>query len=164
MAAGFPATGGRVGRRWPSLPALVAGAVAVGRVPFRINAAALEPMMRPLAGDAILPAAESRRRALDALRVTRALLSRLARIPGSPWRNTCLYRSIAAHAALSWYGVPTRLRIGVRRATSDETTGIVAHAWLDCEDPLLAAERRPGLTPLEPSAARDVVATGVDFA
>jgi len=120
-------------------------------------------MMRPLDVTATLPGPEVRHRAREALRVTRALLSRLARIPGSPWRNTCLFRSIAAHAALSWYGVPARLRIGVRRATGDGATGIVAHAWLECEDPTLAAEKQPGMTPLEPSAARHVIARGAGF-
>lgn len=163
-AAGVPSTATATRRRrWPGFAAFVVGAVAVARVPFRIHGDAIEAMMRPPAEGAPLPDPEVRRRAGEALRVTRALLSRLARVPGSPWRNTCLYRSIAAHLVLARYGVPVRLRIGVRRATHGASPGIVAHAWLECEDPALAAEWWPGLTPLEPPAARDVVAGGGRF-
>jgi len=54
------------------------------------------------------------------------LLRVLARLPGSRWRNTCLYRSVAECLVLRRYGVPATLRIGVRNGTGD----IEAHAWV----------------------------------
>lgn len=53
----------------------------------------------------------------------------LAAVPGSPWRNTCLYRSVAECLALRRYGVPAVVRIGVRAGEGGETP-IVAHAWV----------------------------------
>jgi hypothetical protein len=50
----------------------------------------------------------------------------LARLPGSPWRNTCLYRSVAECLVLRHYGVPATLRIGVKNGSGD----IEAHAWV----------------------------------
>lgn len=55
------------------------------------------------------------------------LLKALARLPGSPWRNTCLYRSVAECLVLRRYGVPATLHIGVR---SGERADIEAHAWV----------------------------------
>lgn len=63
----------------------------------------------------------------------------LAAVPGSPWRNTCLYRSVATCLALRRYGVPAVVRIGVRAGEGGETP-IVAHAWV-VRDP--AAEPAP---------------------
>jgi len=54
------------------------------------------------------------------------LLKVLGRIPGSPWRNTCLYRSVAECLVLRRYGVPAMLRIGVKNGDGD----IEAHAWV----------------------------------
>ena len=54
------------------------------------------------------------------------LLKLLARVPRSPWRNTCLYRSVAECLVLRRYGVPAVLRIGVRSGDAD----IEAHAWV----------------------------------
>ena len=50
----------------------------------------------------------------------------LGRIPGSPWRNTCLYRSIAECLVLRGRGVDARRRIGV----GTEAGAVVAHAWV----------------------------------
>jgi hypothetical protein len=63
----------------------------------------------------------------------------LAAVPGSPWRNTCLYRSVAECLALRHYGIPAVVRIGVRAGGEGETP-IVAHAWV-VRDP--AAEPAP---------------------
>ena len=57
------------------------------------------------------------------------LLRVLAHVPGSRWRNTCLYRSVAECLALRRYGVPAVVRIGVRAGQGAETP-IVAHAWV----------------------------------
>lgn len=52
----------------------------------------------------------------------------LGTVPGLPWRNTCLYRSVAQCLVLRSFGVPAVVRIGVR--SSDGGTGIAAHAWV----------------------------------
>jgi hypothetical protein len=68
-------------------------------------------------------------RIVFAMRIARALLRRLAWPPLSPWRNTCLYRSIAECNVLRRYGVPAAIRLGVRN--EDPPHGpIVAHAWV----------------------------------
>jgi hypothetical protein len=54
------------------------------------------------------------------------LLRALGKLPGSPWRNTCLYRSVAECLVLRGYGVPATLKIGVRNGSGD----IEAHAWV----------------------------------
>ncbi|HET7228713.1 MAG TPA: lasso peptide biosynthesis B2 protein [Longimicrobium sp.] len=54
------------------------------------------------------------------------LLKVLQHVPGSRWRNTCLYRSVAECLVLRRYGVPAVLRIGVRSEQGD----IEAHAWV----------------------------------
>jgi hypothetical protein len=54
------------------------------------------------------------------------LIKALGRLPRSPWRNTCLYRSVAECLVLRRYGVPAILKIGVRSGTGD----IEAHAWV----------------------------------
>ncbi|MDB4951855.1 MAG: hypothetical protein JWM27_4504 [Gemmatimonadetes bacterium] len=54
------------------------------------------------------------------------LIRLLARLPRSPWRDTCLYRSVAECLALRRHGVPAVLRIGVR----NEDGAIRAHAWV----------------------------------
>ena len=81
------------------------------------------------------------------VRVARALLRRLARLPFTPWRNTCLFRSIAECLVLRRYGVPAAIRLGVRRqepaeagrpssassapsALSESAASIIAHAWV----------------------------------
>jgi len=61
-----------------------------------------------------------------AVGVAMVLLKALARLPGSPWRNTCLYRSVAECLVLRRYGVPAVLQIGVRSGDDD----IEAHAWV----------------------------------
>ena len=72
-------------------------------------------------------------------RAARGGVRALAAIPGSPWRNTCLYRSVAECLALRRYGVPAVVRIGVRSG-EEGAAPIVAHAWV-VADP--AAEPPP---------------------
>ena len=57
------------------------------------------------------------------------MLRVLARVPGLPWRFTCLYRSIAECLVLRSHGVPAVLRIGVRNE-GPPANAIVAHAWV----------------------------------
>lgn len=74
------------------------------------------------------------------VRVARALLRRLAWLPFAPWRNTCLYRSIAECLVLRRYGVPAAIRLGVRRQDVEagrasptqraSAASIIAHAWV----------------------------------
>lgn len=76
------------------------------------------------------------RPARGAVRAAKATVRVLARVPGLPWKNTCLYRSVAECLALRRYGVPAVVRIGVKH---DPDSGqILAHAWV-VPDP--AAER-----------------------
>ena len=70
------------------------------------------------------------------LRTARRGVRALALLPGSPWRNTCLFRSIAECLALREHGIPARLRLGVRGAPGAEPGapgGIDAHAWVEWE-------------------------------
>lgn len=72
------------------------------------------------------PPAPERRVPRGATGAAMLLLKALARLPGSPWRNTCLYRSVAECLVLRRYGVPAMLRIGVKNGDGD----IEAHAWV----------------------------------
>jgi hypothetical protein len=53
----------------------------------------------------------------------------LGGVPKSPWRSTCLYRSIAECLILRRHGVPAVMRIGVRNE-GPPGHAIVAHAWV----------------------------------
>ena len=72
------------------------------------------------------PPAPERRVPRGATGAAMLLLKALARLPGSPWRNTCLYRSVAECLVLRRYGVPALLKIGVKNGAGD----IEAHAWV----------------------------------
>ena len=54
----------------------------------------------------------------------------LGRMPLLPWRNTCLYRSVAECLVWRRFGVPCRLRIGVRRDAPAPDV-IESHAWVE---------------------------------
>jgi hypothetical protein len=63
-----------------------------------------------------------------AVRAALATVKVLARVPGLPWKSTCLYRSVAECLVLRRYGVPAVVRIGVK---SNPGSGqILAHAWV----------------------------------
>lgn len=107
----------------------VAGAVLTGawcalRVPL---------WLRGRRWQELLAAPESARAAAAAprgtVRAARAGVRVLSAVPGSPWRNTCLYRSVAECLALRRYGVPAVVRIGVRGGEEGEDR-ILAHAWV----------------------------------
>ena len=81
---------------------------------------------------ALMAASPERGRAADAALALRAgsrALRLLSRVPASPWRDTCLFRSVTECLVLRGHGVDARLRIGVRGAT---TAGhaVEHHAWV----------------------------------
>jgi hypothetical protein len=65
-----------------------------------------------------------------AIRAAHRTLRYLARIPGSRWRNTCLYRSVAECVLLRAHGIAARLCIGVE-PQDNSASGVGAHAWVE---------------------------------
>jgi hypothetical protein len=119
--------------------AVFLGASAVLRAPWWIRGAGLERLVRGSTGGA--GRSGNVKLAIHAARVALRVLSRL---PGLPWRNTCLYRSVAECLVLRAHAMPFRLLLGVTRdaAVSDS---IVAHAWVGgANEPSMN-----GLAPLE---------------
>ena len=114
--------------------AALTGAWAALRTPLWLRGRRWTTLLAPPAHSA--PGAVAAR---GAVRAARAGVRALAAVPGSPWRNTCLYRSVAECLALRRYGIPAVVRIGVRAGEGSETP-IVAHAWV-VRDP--AAEPAP---------------------
>lgn len=101
-----------------------AGACAALLVPFHLRTARLNRLVAPAAhGPGAGPRPDF------ALRVARGVISRLARLRVPPYRNTCLFRSVAECLVLRWHGHPAVLRIGVR--PDDGPSGIAAHAWVE---------------------------------
>ena len=100
--------------------AVVAGVRAALASPRWIEGARLTELLRDP------PPAPERRIPRGATGAAMLLLRALARLPGSPWRNTCLYRSVAECLVLRRYGVPALLKIGVKSGAGD----IEAHAWV----------------------------------
>jgi hypothetical protein len=72
------------------------------------------------------------------------VLRLLARLPHSPWRTTCLFRSVVACAALRASGYDAVLRLGVQ--SSDD--GTLAHAWVEDANSMLLFGHRSGWTAL----------------
>ncbi|MGH7531846.1 MAG: lasso peptide biosynthesis B2 protein [Gemmatimonadales bacterium] len=102
----------------------MSGIVAALRTPAWISAARIRELQAAAPGGGAVSADESDR----ALRASGSVLRLLGRVPLSPWRNTCLYRSIAASLALRSLGAPAVLHLGVREGKA----GIAAHAWVEC--------------------------------
>jgi hypothetical protein len=95
------------------------------------------------------PDAPTGRDPAPAVRAARLTLRVLGRVPGMPWRNTCLFRGVAECLVLRAHGVDARLRIGV----GTEGAEVIAHAWVvrgDQPD----AEADPAAASLRPLAAR----------
>lgn len=101
--------------------AVLAGARAALQAPRWIEGPRLVELLRPPAHSRA-GASVPRGAVGSAVR----LVALLARVPGSRWRNTCLYRSVAECLVLRHYGVPAQVRIGARRGDGD----IEAHAWV----------------------------------
>jgi hypothetical protein len=121
---------------------VLTGISAALRVPLWLRGRRWTELLRPHA--AAVPGAEP---ANGAVRAALLTLRLLGRAPASPWRNTCLYRSIAECLVLRAYGVDARVRIGV----GTEASEVIAHAWVvrgdqpDAEvDPAAAALRPLG--------------------
>lgn len=68
-----------------------------------------------------------------AIRVSRHTLHTLARLPASPWRNTCLFKSASECLILRRLGVPARIALGVKKESSlsSDATPVQAHAWVE---------------------------------
>ena len=77
------------------------------------------------AGTRAVPRAEPAR----ALRSARRTLRLLSRLPGSRWRASCLYESVAECLVLRRAGIPAAVCIGVKRE-ADGSAGLAAHAWV----------------------------------
>jgi hypothetical protein len=112
------------------LPQIAVGCLAAVRTPFWIHGPRLETLLTG-------PADSHQRSGSPgvAIRVSRLALRMLGRLPLLPWRNTCLYRSVAECLVLRSYGIGCRLQVGVKRASSAPDS-IDAHAWVlrDGED------------------------------
>jgi hypothetical protein len=66
----------------------------------------------------------------EQVRMAWLVLRVLGRLPYSPWRNTCLFRSIARCRCLRAQGVAARIRVGVRHDGGGEQP-VAAHAWVE---------------------------------
>ena len=64
-----------------------------------------------------------------AIRGAHYALRLLGRARFLPWRNTCLFRSVAECLVLRHYGIPCRLSIGVQDR-QPPAGAIAAHAWV----------------------------------
>jgi hypothetical protein len=106
----------------PPRPVFV-GAVAALVAPWHLEGRRLKRLLAPVDGR---PDASD---AHAAARWARRGIRILSRLPFSPWRDTCLYRAVAACLAIRWIGGDAIVRIGTRR--DPETGEVVAHAWID---------------------------------
>lgn len=73
-----------------------------------------------------------------AVKAAHRALRYLARIPGAPWRNTCLYRGVAECLLLRAHGIPARLCIGVE-SLEGSVQNVGAHAWVETDGEFEAA-------------------------
>jgi hypothetical protein len=105
--------------------AIAAGAWGALRVPAYLHGRRWTELLAPPAQRPAGPAPLPHRVRGVAFRGVRLL----AAVPGLPWKNTCLYRSVAECLALRSFGVPAVVRIGVRGGGEGETE-VVAHAWV----------------------------------
>lgn len=128
---------------------LATGVASALRVPLRLRGG-----LRPLLAEAPAPWRGEADPAL-ALRAARLTLRLLARLPASPWRNTCLYRGVAECLVLRAHGTPAVLRIGVRAAAAPGGP-VEAHAWVERSAPAAdpCAPGSPGYRPLRHAAPR----------
>jgi hypothetical protein len=85
-----------------------------------------------------------------AVRASHAVLARLARVSGTQWRNTCLYRSVAECLVLRSFGLPAYVVIGVGNGA--EPPDVIAHAWVECDGVQCLSTR--GQAELETLASR----------
>lgn len=125
------------------------GIVAGLRAPATLRGAGVRALVAPHRLPAA-PAGAWPANAIAAGCATVRLLARL-RIPGRPWRNTCLFRSAVACDLLRRRGFPARLRIGVA-SDGERGAGIAAHAWVEIDGrPAPIDAGYGGYLPLEPA-------------
>lgn len=105
---------------------LITGGLAAVRTPAWLTARRIRQLQGEGPDRGEVPVERTHR----ALRSSSATLRLLGRVPLSPWRNTCLYRSIAACLALRALGRPAVLHLGVR--STGDAADIAAHAWVEC--------------------------------
>ena len=104
------------------VPAYVIGAISALAVPLRLRGSGIATLIR-----GVPPLGRERGDPKDALRAAHRMLRVLARARLPWWRNTCLYRAVAECLVLRYYGIPSRVRLGVARPGSESP--IHAHAW-----------------------------------
>jgi hypothetical protein len=127
--------------------AALTGALSALRTPLWLRGDRWRELLVPPADAG--PAARPPR---GVMRAARGGVRVLAAVPGSPWKNTCLYRSVAECLALRRYGIPAVVRIGVRPAEGPaEKTAIVAHAWV-VADPAAEPPAPDRMNPFSPRA------------
>lgn len=111
---------------------------AAWQAPFRIRDGGWRVLLEPPAESGAVDAGLSPHPA--AVRVLRLL----ARVPFSPWRGTCLYRSVAACLAMRRCGIPAVLRIGA----ASPGGAVAAHAWVESVQGDVLYESPHGFQPL----------------
>lgn len=119
----------------------VIGVSAAMSTPFWLRDRRLKDLI-----DGQAPAAVRADDPTAAIRFAYGALRILGRTPLLPYRNTCLYRSIAECLTLTRLGIPCRLRIGVQR-DGPACDAIEAHAWVERGG---GTTMEPPYVPLEP--------------
>ena len=101
------------------------GICAAVRTPFWLRGSRLKRLI-----DGQVPSVQHVEDPAAATKLAFLSLRVLGRVPLLPYRNTCLYRSIAECLVLSRLGIPCRLRIGVQPECSGHDV-LEAHAWVE---------------------------------
>ncbi|HEX7117828.1 MAG TPA: lasso peptide biosynthesis B2 protein [Longimicrobiales bacterium] len=111
-------------RRAGSAPgAVLCGVAAALAAPWYVDGPRLKRLLAASDG------AGGRGDGRAAVRWANRALRVLARLPGTRWRNTCLYRAVAGCLAMRWLGLEATVRIGARRDAAQDR--VLAHAWID---------------------------------
>jgi len=109
---------------WAVGVSAVFGGVAAIRVPLWISGPRLQALMCGTSSHR-----QPTQHASYAIRASHFTLRVLSHLPLTPWRNTCLYRSVAECLVLRKYGVGCRLQLGVKRDSAQHDS-LTAHAWV----------------------------------
>jgi Transglutaminase-like superfamily len=130
----------RGSRRWH---AGLVGAVAALRVPLSLGGGRLTLLLRPTraaADESVTPTVSTEDVALA------------GGLPASrrPWRNSCLYRSVAQTHVLRAYGRTAHVALGAGRVEAD-TVG--AHAWVVYDGPEMVEQPTADFVVFRSSAA-----------
>ena len=76
---------------------------------------------------------------------------RWLRFDRRPWRDSCLYRSVAQCLVLRWYGRAARVALGAGRLDRD---AVGAHAWVEYDGPEPVERPAPDFVTFRPSVGR----------